>query len=128
MATTTKAAIQAIQDTKGFVSTAAKRLGISRVQLYRIINKHPTVKEALTDAREEMKDFAESKLFTNIQEGKEASIFFYLKTQAKERGYIERQELQHTWQSQLPDGYEPDEVQRQFAQLMVEAKAKHDND
>ena len=128
MATTTKTAIQAIQDTKGFVSTAAKRLGISRVQLYRIINKHPTVKEALTDAREEMKDFAESKLFTNIQEGKEASIFFYLKTQAKERGYIERQQLEHTWQSQLPDGYEAAEVQQQFAQLMVEAKAKHDND
>ena len=119
MTTTTKDAIQAIQDTKGFVSTAAKRLGISRVQLYRIINKHPTVKEALIDAREEMKDYAESKLFTNIQEGKEASIFFYLKTQAKDRGYIERQEWQHTWENQLPEGYEPESVIDIFAELMV---------
>lgn len=93
MTTTAKDAIKAIKESNGFVTQAAAMLGISRVQLYNIINAHPTVKEALVDAREVMKDYAESKLFSNIKEGKEASVFFYLKTQAKDRGYIERQEV-----------------------------------
>lgn len=93
MAVTAKEAIKAIRDAKGFVTTAAKHLGISRVQLHNIINKYPTVKEALQDAREEMKDFAEAQLLQNIRSGKETSLIFYLKTQAKDRGYIERQEI-----------------------------------
>ena len=93
MATSAQDAIKAIRAANGFVSHAAAALGISRTQLYNIINRHPTVKEALDDSREAMKDFAESKLFANIKDGKEASIFFYLKTQAKERGYVERQEV-----------------------------------
>lgn len=93
MATSAKKAIVAIKQSQGFVTTAAKKLGISRTQLYNIINKHSTVKEALIDAREEMKDFAEAQLFKNIRDGKETSLIFYLKTQAKERGYVERQEI-----------------------------------
>ena len=31
----------------------------------------------------------------NIEKAKEASVFFYLKTKGKKRGYIERQEIQH---------------------------------
>lgn len=92
MATSAKKAIAAIKQSQGFVTTAAKKLGISRTQLYNIINKYPTVKEALIDAREEMKDFAEAQLFKNIKDGKETSLIFYLKTQAKERGYVERLE------------------------------------
>jgi hypothetical protein len=94
--TTAAEAIQAIHDAEGFVTYAAKRLGISRVQLHRIINKHPTVKEALIDAREATKDLAESELLKNIKAGKEASIFFYLKTQAQDRHYIEKQQVEHS--------------------------------
>lgn len=100
MAVTTQDAKRAIKEAKGFVTTAAKALGISRTQLYNIINRHPTVKEALDDAREEMKDFAEAQLFKNIKDGKETSLIFYLKTQAKDRGYIERQQMEHSG----PDG------------------------
>ena len=93
MAITAAAAIEAIRKSKGFVTTAAKALGISRMQLHRIINAHPTVKEALVDAREEMKDFAESKLYQGINNDNTTLIIFYLKTQAKDRGYVERQEV-----------------------------------
>ena len=96
MATSAKDAARAIRDAKGFVTVAARRLNITREQLYNIIRNHPTVKEALIDAREEMKDFSEGKLFSNINEGKEASIFFHLKYQARDRGYgVERQEVEH---------------------------------
>ena len=96
MATSAKDAARAIRDAKGFVTVAARRLNITREQLYNIIRNHPTVKAALIDAREEMKDFSEGKLFSNINEGKEASIFFHLKYQARDRGYgVERQEIEH---------------------------------
>lgn len=93
MATSASDAANAIKEAKGFVTHAAKRLGISRVQLHRIINKHATVKEALIDAREEMKDFAESKLYQGIDDGNPTLIIFYAKTQMKDRGYVERQEV-----------------------------------
>lgn len=86
-------AAQAITEKKGFITQAAKRLGISRRQLHRLINKHPTVKEALTDAREEMKDFTEGKMYQKIADGDTTMIIFYAKTQMKDRGYVERQEV-----------------------------------
>ena len=102
MATSAQDAINAIRKANGFVSHAAAALGISRTQLYRIINDKPTVKEALVDSREAMKDFAESKLFANIKDGKEASIFFYLKTQARHRGWVDKQEVQHSGDATSP--------------------------
>jgi hypothetical protein len=57
-----------------------------------MINTYPTVKEALDDAKEEMKDFTESKIYQGINEGNTALIIFYAKTQMKDRGYVERQE------------------------------------
>lgn len=87
-------AAQAVKDKKGFVTQAANQLGISRQQLHNLINKHPTVKEALTDAREEMKDFAESKIYEGINGGNTALIIFYAKTQMKDRGYTEKQEIE----------------------------------
>ncbi len=89
-------AAKAIKDKKGFITHAAKQLGISRRQLHRLINAHPTVKEALTDAREEMKDFTESKMYQAIDQGNVAMIIFYAKTQMKDRGYVERQEIDHS--------------------------------
>ena len=88
-----KDAIQAIKESNGFISHAAVKLGIGRTTLHTMINEHPTLKEAVDDAREAMKDFAENKLFQNIKDGKETSLIFYLKTQAKDRGYCERQEI-----------------------------------
>lgn len=86
-------AIQAAQDSKGFVTTIAKRLGISRTQVYNLMKKYPTFKQAIEDQREALKDDAESSLFKQIDQGNITAIIFYLKTQAKDRGYIERQEV-----------------------------------
>lgn len=93
MAVTASEAAKALCNTKGFITQAAKQLGISRSQLHRIINIHPTVKQALLDAKEEMKDFAESKIYQGIADGNPTLMIFYAKTQMKDRGYIERQEI-----------------------------------
>lgn len=90
---TTAQAVEAIRENKGFITQSAKSLGVSRRHLHRLINRHPTIKEAVQDAREEMKDFTESKLYQGIDNDNTALIIFYLKTQAKDRGYVERQEI-----------------------------------
>ncbi len=91
MAITAKQAIEAVKDSKGFITTVAKRLGCDRTTVYRLKDKFPTVAQAIIDERETLKDFAEGKLFSQIDDGNTTAIIFYLKTQAKDRGYIEKQ-------------------------------------
>ena len=81
--------IDAIEGSQGFITTVAGRIGCPRDTVYRYIKKYPTVAQAIQDERDKMKDFAEGQLFKNIKDGKETSLIFYLKTQAKDRGYIE---------------------------------------
>lgn len=83
---------QAITEAQGLISVAARRLGVNRSTIYSAINRHPTVAEALQDARERTTDLAEGKLYGKINDGDITAIIFYLKTQGKSRGYIERQE------------------------------------
>lgn len=95
MAITAKEAIAATKDSKGFVTTIAKRLGCTRANVYALMKKYPTVKEAVDDEREMLKDFAEGKLFKQIDAENMTAIIFYLKTQAKDRGYVERTEVRN---------------------------------
>lgn len=85
--------IDAIEGSKGLVSVVANRVGCARKTVYANIEKYESVKQALEDEREQMKDFTEGKLFEQIKAGNMTAIIFYLKTQAKDRGYIERHEL-----------------------------------
>lgn len=82
----------ALIEAKGFVSVAAKNLGCAPNTVRNYIKRYATCAQAVEDTREEMKDFAESKLFTEIKNGNITAIIFYLKTQAKDRGYVERTE------------------------------------
>lgn len=81
---------EAITKSHGLITSTAKLLGCSRTTVYTYINRHPTLQRALEDAREEMKDYAEAALFRLIKRGNVAANIFYLKTQAQDRGYIER--------------------------------------
>ncbi|MDD5095553.1 MAG: hypothetical protein PHV74_14435 [Dehalococcoidia bacterium] len=84
--------IKALEETQGLLTAAAKRAGVSYSTIKRYVADYPSVAQAKEEAQERLLDFAESKLLENIREGKEASIFFFLKTQGKKRGYIERVE------------------------------------
>jgi len=79
----------------GNVSLACEKMGIARGTYYNWYKGNEKFAEAIDDIEEERLDFAESKLMQNIADGKEASIFFFLKTKGKERGFIEKQELSH---------------------------------
>jgi hypothetical protein len=85
-------AIAALQASKGNVAAAARVVGYNRTSFWRYIAAHPTVKDAVTDEREVMLDNAESVLYRAVLSGEAWAVCFFLKTQGKSRGYIERQE------------------------------------
>jgi hypothetical protein len=90
----TKARIlEALRESNGFLTMAAAKSGVSYSTVYRYTKEDEDVKQAVLEAKEKMLDFAEAKLFSKIREGDTASLIFYLKTQGKARGYVERAEL-----------------------------------
>ena len=87
----------------GNVKVACQAMGMPRSTYYKWRRTDPAFSEAADDILEGLKDFAESKLMINISLGKEASIFFFLKCKAKDRGYIERVDINHSGRLSLED-------------------------
>jgi hypothetical protein len=85
--------IDALEKGEGYVSKTASLLGCSPRTVYNYRDRFPTVAEAWAGIRERRHDFVENKLHMLIKDGNVAATIFYLKTQAKDRGYVERQEL-----------------------------------
>ena len=87
---------KALREAKGFVTIAAKRAGCAYNTLMRYINKSSKLQKVLEEINEEMVDFSESKLMSQINEGNTTAIIFHLKCKGKKRGYIERIEQEHS--------------------------------
>ena len=85
--------IAAISESNGLLTLAAKKAGIGYSTVWRYTQDFSTVKQAVTEAKERMLDFAEGKLYEKIKSGDNAAIIFFLKTQGKKRGYVERSEV-----------------------------------
>ena len=77
----------------GNVTVIANRLGVARTTVYVYAEKWSTVKTAIKEARETLKDFTENKIASEIMGGNTTMIIFFAKTQMKDRGYVERQEV-----------------------------------
>jgi hypothetical protein len=84
-----------IEKNKGNVAVIARRFGVSRGTILNRINESSDLQKALADARESMLDNAESVLYKKVLEGSTPELLFFLKTQGKSRGYIERVEQDH---------------------------------
>lgn len=84
---------KALEEAKGFLTVAAASLGCTYITVLNYIDRFPELVEVRKEAREKMKDYAETTLLSKIQKGDVACLLFFLKCQAKDRGYIERQEL-----------------------------------
>jgi len=85
--------VKAITQSRGLLTHAADALGCSRMTIYNYAKEYPEVQAAIDSARDRMTDVAEGKLFQKISEGDNTALIFYLKTQGKKRGYVERQEV-----------------------------------
>ena len=78
---------QALQAARGNISVAAKSLGCSHSTIYRRLKENEVLQEVLDNEREAFIDFAESKLQDLISDGNLTATIFFLKTQARHRGY-----------------------------------------
>ena len=85
--------LQALANTSGIVSSACKAANVSRMTYYRWYNEDPDFREKADDIKELQKDFAESLILKKMKEGDTTMIIFYAKTQMKDRGYTERNEI-----------------------------------
>jgi hypothetical protein len=93
---TNEAIEAALVQAMGNVSLAARTLQYSRSKLYDRLNRVPALLDTLSTCRETMLDNAESSLHRAVLAGEAWAVCFYLKCQAKQRGYVERSEVQMT--------------------------------
>ena len=112
--------IDALTDTRGMITLAAKRLGCAPNTVRRYVENYATVAEAKKEAHENLGDQVEltlvsmalgerDKLGKFTREPNIASLIFLAKTQFKDRGYVERQEytgkdggaipIEHSWRA-----------------------------
>lgn len=95
---------KALTESHGLVAPAARKLKVSRQAIYRMAKRHPTVQEAMKDARDDLVDLAEIRLFEAVNKGSLPAVFFALRTIGKDRGYGTRVEIDHK-------GPTPDELE-----------------
>lgn len=79
---------------RGIVTDACGFAGVSRMMFYEYVNNDPEFAAKVEEAKDAAIDFVEGQLYKRIEEGREASTIFYLKTKAKHRGYTES--IEHT--------------------------------
>jgi len=89
------------------IGNTCKALNVARSWYYRNTEKDPEFKEQCEFIKESFVDTVESYLFKNIQKGCVTSIIFFLKTRAKHRGYVEKEQIEFT---KLPKGFELNEI------------------
>lgn len=91
-----KLMVEAMHKAMGNISKATQSVGISRVTHYKWLKEDSAYADAMANLPEFVIDYVEHKMFKLIEKENPAAIFFYLKTQAKHRGYIEKQEVEHS--------------------------------
>ena len=88
-----KLLLEALEKSLGVISTAVKKVGISRGTFYNYVEADPDFKKAVQEIEEASIDFVESALLKQIKEGNTTATIFFLKTRGKKRGYVERTEV-----------------------------------
>ena len=79
----------------GNISSTCDAMGIVRQTYHNWYNTDENFRRDADNVKEGLLDFAESKLFELMNEKNPTALIFYLKTQGKKRGYVERAEFEH---------------------------------
>jgi len=82
-----KRILHCLRETQGLLALAARRVPCSLKYLENYLSKHPELREAVREIREESLDYAEFALRQRILAGEMNAIRFYLESQGKHRGY-----------------------------------------
>jgi hypothetical protein len=97
--------LKAIENSGGYVSLISDRVGCHISTLYEWKDKHPEIQKAIDSEKIKQVDFAEGKLQSLIKKENPTAIIFYLKTQGRDRGYVERQDIDITSKDEKIDGF-----------------------
>ena len=72
------------------VHATCQAVGINRWTYYQWVKTDPKFEKSIINSKESLIDFAETQLIKNIKNGNTACLIFFLKTQGKSRGYVEK--------------------------------------
>lgn len=86
----------AIKGSGGVISNVARRLRVSWHTAKKYVDKWKDTKVAFEAEAETVLDLAEKNIVTSIKKGNIDSSKWYLSRKGRERGYSDRQELDHT--------------------------------
>lgn len=85
-----------LQKSMGNISHAARSLGMNRSALHDRISRTPELVQVVQDARETIVDAAENALYSAVVSKQGWAVCFTLKTIGQSRGYIEKQQIEHS--------------------------------
>lgn len=89
-----QAFLEALKQSAGILQPACDAIGVDRITVWRWRKADKKFDAACKDCKEIAVDFAESALLKNIKSGDTTAIIFYLKTQGRDRGYVEKQQVE----------------------------------
>lgn len=89
-----RAMIEALEKSLGVVTMACRSVGIDRTTHYAWMKEDCGYKAQVEELKNVALDFAESQLHQKIKNNDTSAIIFFLKTQGKARGYVEKQEFE----------------------------------
>ena len=87
---------KAMEGSGGILANIARKLNVTRQAVSQFVQKHEDIRDLLAQEDENINDLAEAKLVTKLNEGDMTAIKFRLTTKGKNRGYVERQEIQNS--------------------------------
>jgi hypothetical protein len=111
--------IEALQASRGLASVAARRLGCTHQTVVNYMRRYPDVAEVAQRQRDQMTDVAELKFWQALQNGEVWAITLQLKTQGRDRGYIEQHDFNFILNRAVREL--ADEAGLTFEEVMAEA-------
>lgn len=81
---------EALRQTGGFITYAAKKLNCTHQNVRKRIDTSPYLQEVQRSIHESFLDLTEHALIQKIRDEDLGAIIFYLKCQGKKRGYVEK--------------------------------------
>lgn len=91
-----KSLLAALEKSYGLVSVACEAVECARSTYYYHYNDDPEFRDQVDDICNVAFDMVENALIDRIKKGDTTAIIFYLKTKARGRGYVEKQEFGFT--------------------------------
>ncbi len=92
----TERIIECLRETNGLVSLAAKRVPCSITTINTRRKNVQAVEQVVRECRDELVDYGELALRKAVIGGEPWAVGLVLKTLGRDRGYVERTELEHS--------------------------------